>query len=73
MPDICTCGHAETTHPTRMSVGDPSRGLPPLPQSSCTSPACSCQHYQQDRSKVTDSERLVLIEDMLKQVLRKLK
>jgi hypothetical protein len=56
-----------------MSKGDPERFLPPLPETRCATSGCTCQHYDEDRAAITDSERLVRIEDMLQQVLRKLR
>lgn len=73
MPNICECGHPETAHPEVFTQGNPSTGMPPWPAYRCSEQDCSCGHYEEDPSKVTDSERLVRIETMLTQVLRKLR
>jgi hypothetical protein len=72
MPEQCSCGHGGGDHPTQMSSGNPATGMPPWPSRPCVTPGCSCGEYQEDRGAVTDSERLIRIEDMLNRVLQKL-
>ena len=56
-----------------MTDGDPSKGIPSWHSYPCGTPGCSCSEYAEDRAALTDSERLVRIEDLLNEVLRKLK
>jgi hypothetical protein len=73
MAEQCSCGHAKATHPMKMTEGDPMRGLPPWHTNPCATTGCSCTEYSEDRSALTDSERLMRIEDMLGEVLRRVK
>lgn len=70
MPEQCSCGHAPDVHPMKMTSG--SATIPPWSTRPCSSGGCACSEYAEDRAEVTDSERLIRIEDLLNQVLRKL-
>lgn len=72
MPEICSCGHPAKEHPLTFPTANATTNIPPFPGKPCTSPGCDCKHLEEDRSRLTDSERLMRIEDKLNEVLQKL-